>query len=106
MGINPAWTARGWEQIMARYPTLPFALHVENIKEMYQEIQRWGSVLISDLDSRDMEIDARPSTNIYRVVTVTNIGRPRKGDIAYSASTGKFKGYVSLGAETSWQDLN
>mgnify|MGYP003143765874 CR=1 FL=1 len=29
-----------------------------------------------------------------------------KGDIAYSASTGKFKGYVSLGAETSWQNLN
>ena len=34
-----------------------------------------------------------------------NMG-PQAGDIAYSASTGKFKGYVSLGAETSWQDLN
>ena len=29
-----------------------------------------------------------------------------KGDVAYSTSSGKFKGYVSLGAETSWQDLN
>jgi len=91
---------------MARYPTLPFILNTEDIQQMYREIQRWGSVLVNDLDSRDMEIDSKPSTNIYRVVTVTSIGRPRKGDIAYSASTGKFKGYVSLGSETSWQDLN
>ena len=91
---------------MARYPTLPFILNTEDIQQIYREIQRWGSVLVNDLDSRDMEIDSKPSTNIYRVVTVTSIGRPRKGDIAYSASTGKFKGYVSLGSETSWQDLN
>ena len=91
---------------MARYPTLPFILNTEDIQQMYREIQRWGSVLVNDLDSRDMEIDSKPSTNIYRVVTVTSIGRPRKGDIAYSASTGKFKGYVSLGSKTSWQDLN
>ena len=91
---------------MARYPTLPFTINTEDIQQMYREVQRWSSVLVNDLDSRDMEIDSKPSTNIYRVVTVTSIGRPRKGDIAYSASTGKFKGYVSLGSETSWQDLN
>ena len=91
---------------MARYPTLPFTINTEDIQQIYREVQRWSSVLVNDLDSRDMEIDSKPSTNIYRVVTVTSIGRPRKGDIAYSASTGKFKGYVSLGSETSWQDLN
>ena len=91
---------------MARYPTLPFNLIAEDAKTMYRAVQRWGSTLINELDSRDIEVNAKPSTNIYRVVTVTSIGRPRKGDIAYSASTGKFKGYVSLGSETSWQDLN
>jgi len=91
---------------MARYPTLPFSMTVEDIQQVYQQVQRWGSVLINELDSRDLDVDAKPSTNIYRVVTVTSIGRPRKGDIAYSASSGKFKGYVSLGSETSWQDLN
>ena len=69
-------------------------------------IQRWGSILINELNNRDTVIESTPASNIYRVVTVTSIGRPRKGDIAYSASTGKFKGYVSLGSETSWQDLN
>jgi len=73
---------------------------------MYKEVQRWGSVLINELDSRDLEIQNKPASNIFRVVTITSIGRPIKGDIAYSASTGKFKGYVSLGSETSWQDLN
>ena len=106
MGINPAWASGGRGQIMARYTTLPFTLNAETVQQMYREIQRWGSVLVNDLDSRDMEIDSKPSTNIYRVVTVTSIGRPRKGDIAYSVSTGKFKGYVSSGSTTEWQDLN
>ena len=56
--------------------------------------------------TRDIDIDSTPSTNIYTVVNISDIGRPRKGDIAYFSSVGKFKGYVSLGSETSWQDLN
>ena len=91
---------------MARYPTLPFAFTVKDLNQVYQEVQRWSSVLINTLNSRDLQVDTKPSTNIYRVVTVTSIGRPSKGDIAYSASTGKFKGYVSLGSTTEWQDLN
>jgi len=91
---------------MARYPALPRNLSNEDLMSVYKEVQRWGSVLINELDSRDLEIQNKPTSNIFRVVTITSIGRPIKGDIAYSASTGKFKGYVSLGAETSWQDLN
>ena len=106
MGINTTWHTRRWWKIMARYPTLPFGATVEDIRQMYNEVQRWGSVLINELNTRDNQVDTRPSTNIYTVVTVTNIGRPHKGDIAYSTSSGKFKGYVSLGSETSWQDLN
>jgi hypothetical protein len=91
---------------MARYPTLPQNMSTDDIRRMYGEIQRWGSILINELNNRDIVSESTPSSNIYTVVTITSIGRPRKGDIAYSASTGKFKGYVSLGSETSWQDLN
>ena len=45
-------------------------------------------------------------TNIYAVVTVGSIKRPDKGDIAYSVSAGKFKGYVSTAGTQAWQDLN
>ena len=91
---------------MARYPTLPMRMSNEDLIDMYKQIQKWGSILVNELDSRDLEAQNTPSTNIFRVVTITSIGRPKKGDIAYSASSGKFKGYVSLGSETSWQDLN
>jgi hypothetical protein len=106
MGINSAWTARRWGQVMARYPTLPYIIGNNDLQQIYRDVQRWSSVLISELDSRDLKVDTTPSTNIYRVVTVTSIGRPSKGDIAYSASTGKFKGYVSNGSTIEWQDLN
>ena len=83
-----------------------FLIVCDDIRKMYSDIQRWGSLLIHELSNRDTVIESTPASNIYSVVTITSIGRPRKGDIAYSASTGKFKGYVSLGSETSWQDLN
>jgi hypothetical protein len=94
---------------MARYPTFPTnfnGISNDELRELYNTIEGWAALLVSELQTRDIDIDATPSTNIYTVVTVTNIGRPRKGDIAYSASSGKYKGYVSVGAETSWQNLN
>jgi hypothetical protein len=69
-------------------------------------LETWSGLLTSELETRDVDVDAAPATNIYTVVTLSEIGRPRKGDIAYAASAGKYKGYVSLGSETSWQDLN
>jgi len=90
---------------MAQYPVLPINMPTDNIRAMYEEIQQWGALLATELAIRDGEIDSAPTTNIYTVVTVGSIGRPRKGDIAYSASSGKFKGYVSLGSETSWKDF-
>jgi hypothetical protein len=106
MGINQTWHTGRWSKVMARYPTLPQNMSTDDIRKMYSDIQRWGSILINELSNRDTVIESTPASNIYSVVTITSIGRPRKGDIAYSASTGKFKGYVSLGSETSWQDLN
>jgi len=106
MGICKAGSTRRWCKIMARYPALPQRLNDQELLSMYNQIQRWGSVLINELDSRDLDALNKPSTNILSVVTITSIGRPKKGDITYSASSGKFRGYVSLGSETSWQDLN
>ena len=94
---------------MARYPTFPTRFintSVEELRELYTTLETWSGLLTNELETRDVDLDAAPATNIYTVVTVTSIGRPRKGDIAYSASSGKYKGYVSLGSETSWQDLN
>ena len=91
---------------MARYPTLPFTLTNDDLVEMYKQERRWGDILVQELDSRDLQVDSAEAQTIFRVTTVTSIGRPVKGAIAYSTSTGKFKGYVCLGSETSLQDLN
>ena len=94
---------------MARYPTFPTRFidtSDEELKELYTTLETWSGLLTSELETRDVDVDAAPATNIYTVVTLSEIGRPRKGDIAYAASAGKYKGYVSLGSETSWQDLN
>ena len=94
---------------MARYPTFPTSFNGvtnDELRELYTTLETWSALLTNELENRDVLVDATPSTNIYTVITVTDIGRPRKGDIAYSASSGKYKGYVSLGSETSWQSLN
>ena len=78
----------------------------EELRQLYILMEKWGSTLINELNTRDVQVDSRPSTKIFTVTTVTNITSPQAGDIAYSASTGKFKGYVSLASETSWHDLN
>jgi hypothetical protein len=94
---------------MARYPEFPI-IFPDDVKKgvnyIYSRFQHWGSALINELDTRDIVQDAQPSTNIYAVVTVGSIERPDKGDIAYSVSTGKFKGYVSTAGTQAWQDLN
>ena len=93
---------------MALYPQLPKLLNIVNteVRDMYEEIQRWGSILINELDNRDEQERVTPSTNVLVVTTVTTLKRPKKGAIAYSASAGKFKGYVSSGSTTEWQNLN
>ena len=93
---------------MARYPELSsfVQLDSEELKNVYEMFQQWVSELILELDTRDIQVDATPSTNIYSVVTITDIGRPNAGDVAYVASTGKFKGYVSTTATQAWENLN
>ena len=93
---------------MARYPDLPYLLSItqEETKKVYQTLEKWGAALVNQLDLRDQELEGAPATNIFTVVTVTDIGRPKGGDVAYSASSGKFKGYVSTAASTTWKDFH
>lgn len=89
---------------MANYPNLPIYLPANaNPNQVYDIILSWANQLAQELDLRDNVVDARPSTNVYAVVTVTEIGRPSPGDIAYSKDEEKFKGYTSA---TGWVDLN
>ena len=93
---------------MARYPDLPYLLNVtqEETRKVYNALEKWGAALVNQLDLRDQELEGAPATNIFTVVTVTDIGRPKGGDVAYSASSGNFKGYVSTAASTTWKDFH
>ena len=93
---------------MARYPDLPYLLNVtqEETRKVYNALEKWGAALVNQLDLRDQELEGAPATNIFTVVTVTDIGRPKGGDVAYSASSGTFKGYVSTAASTTWKDFH
>ena len=94
---------------MARYPTFPTRFintSNEELRELYTTLETWSGLLTNELETRDVDVDATPSTNIYTVVSTGSIGRPRKGDIAYAASAGKFRGYVSTAVSTEWKDLN
>jgi|TARA_R100000093_G_scaffold51648_1_gene26614 hypothetical protein len=92
---------------MASYPEIPKFLKFENkdVKEFYNTLERWGSALINELTNRDRQIDTKPTTNIYTVVTISNVKRPRKGDIVYAVSSAKYKGYVSTATSTTWKNF-
>ena len=91
---------------MARYPEVSTFIMVdlsnEESRTVYNELQLWSGALKNELDTRDTEVDAAPSTTVLSVVTVTDIGAPIAGNIAFSSGESKFKGYDG----TNWQDLH
>jgi|TARA_R110002012_G_scaffold311272_1_gene520675 hypothetical protein len=93
---------------MANYPEIPKFIKFtdQEITEFYRMLERWGSTLINELAARDVKNERAPSTNIFTVVTITEVKRPRKGDIVYAVSSGKYKGYVSTAASTTWKNFN
>ena len=109
MGNHSYVHAAGWNEIMARYPDFP-NIFPDDVKRgvdyVYGRIQQWSAALINELDTRDQIQEGKPTSNIYAVVTVGSIKSPDKGDIAYSVSSGKFKGYVSTAGTQAWEDLN
>jgi hypothetical protein len=88
---------------MANYPKFPFYAP-RTIQELYQSLESWVNELTRELDAQDTFIEAAPSTNIYTVTSVSEIGRPSAGDVAYSTSSSKFRGYTTTA--TGWVDFN
>ena len=69
---------------------------------MYNDIVSWGNRLTSELEIRDEETRVQPAIKVEVVTTVTEIGRPQAGDVAFSSGESKFKGYTG----TAWVDFH
>ena len=66
------------------------------------DFHRWANELTRELDTEDLRKNSAPSTKIYAVVTITDIGRPQQGDVAFAISATKFKGYTG----SAWVDFH
>jgi hypothetical protein len=81
-----------------RYPELPYYKQFSNqeLMDLYNEVQVWSSQIINELDSRDEEVRATPTTQIFTEVTTSNVAKPLGGQVVYSASAGKFYGWNAV----------
>ena len=81
--------------------TLPSTLSVADSIAVNKSI--WSPILtVNNVSSFNIITGASPSTTVLSVVTVTDIGAPIAGNIAFSSGESKFKGYDG----TNWQDLH
>lgn len=88
---------------MANYPKFP-SLPFMDIQDLQNTLIRWANELERELDAEDIRQTTAPATNINTVTTVTELGRPNPGDIAYSISAAKFRGYTTTA--TGWVDFH
>lgn len=88
---------------MANYPRFSTVFTPKNIIELYDSLRSWGNELTRELDTRDSQVNSKPTTKILTVVSVSEIGRPDNGDVVFAVSAGKYRGYVS---GTGWIDFH
>lgn len=88
------------------YPDFPRYSNINpnDADRLYADILSWAGELKHVLEIRDSEVDAGPALRVYRVASITSIGNPNEGDVSYSTSTSKFRGYVDT--TTGWVDFN
>jgi hypothetical protein len=57
-----------------RYPELPkFVRFIDSeVDNLYDTLSEWGAKLILDLQTRDVQEETRPTTNIFTVVTLVD----------------------------------
>ena len=55
-----------------------FNLKDDELRDLYNTVEKWGAALINELDARDALVDNRPSTNILVAVTVTQLQNLRR----------------------------
>ncbi len=89
---------------MANYPKLPLYVIPDSISDLLQTLRTYTNELTRELDLEDQKQTNAPATKVLTVATVTSIGRPRPGDVAFAKNSGKFKGYVTTAA--GWSNLN
>lgn len=89
---------------MATYPKLPLYVVPKTISDLIQTLSTYTNELTRELDLEDQKQTNAPATKVFTVATVTSIGRPRPGDIAFATNSGKFKGYVTTAA--GWSNFN
>ena len=87
---------------MATYPQFSTYRNIQDIKEMYNEIAGWGNRLTASLQIRDDLENSRRSFKVIQVTTVTDLGNPQEGDVAFSLGESKFKGYTG----SAWVDFH
>jgi hypothetical protein len=87
---------------MASYPQFVAYRDIKDINEMYNEVVSWGNRLTSELEIRDNEVTNQAAIRVEVVTTVTEIGRPQAGDVAFSSGESKFKGYTG----SAWVDFH
>ena len=87
---------------MATYPQFSTYREIQDIKQMYDEIASWGNRLTDSLQIRDDLENSRPSFKVIQVTTVTDLGNPQEGDVAFSLGESKFKGYTG----SAWVDFH
>jgi len=87
---------------MASYPQFTIYRQIQDVNQMYNEVVSWGNRLTSELEIRDDEARNQAAIRVEVVTTVTEIGRPQAGDVAFSSGESKFKGYDG----TAWVDFH
>ena len=87
---------------MASYPQFTVYRQIQDVNQMYNEVVSWGNRLTSELEIRDDEARNQAAIRVEVVTTVTEIGRPQAGDVAFSSGESKFKGYNG----TAWVDFH
>ena len=65
------------------YPQFSSYTSIKDINDMYDKLVRWSNTFIQELETRDIQKDNKPSNKFQSVVTVTNLGNPQSGDIAF-----------------------
>ncbi len=87
------------------YPELPQYAHLNknDVEKLYNYLVSYAGELKFLLEARDTQVDNSPASKVLTVVTIASVGRPANGDVVFSSSVGKYRGYVS---GTGWVDFH
>ena len=88
------------------YPQLKQYFNLQNVdpQQIYNDLVDYAGELKFLLEQRDAQVNLAPATRFYTVVSTDEIGRPRIGDVAYTASSAQFQGFIN--ASVGWQPFN